>query len=82
MGKKRNLGKPLAESEHTGFDYSQSQRQFNKGQKKKFGNLKKEFKEGKTTEEKIDSFNKGMIKTNAGIVGGGLLYAAIKKING
>ena len=32
MGKKRNLGKPLAESEHTGFDYSQSQRQFDKSQ--------------------------------------------------
>jgi len=82
MGKKRNLGKPLAESEHTGFDYSQSQRQFNKGQKEKFGNLKKGIKERKTTEEKIDSFNRGMIKGNAVGVGGGLLYAAIKKING
>ena len=36
MGKKRNLGKPLAESEHTGFDYSQSQKKFDKGQKKKY----------------------------------------------
>ena len=40
MGKKRNLGKPLAESEHTGFDYSQSQKKFDKNQKEKFGDLR------------------------------------------
>jgi len=75
MGKKRNLGKPLSESEHTGFDYSQSQRKFNKKQKEKFGDLR-------STDQKFNDFNKKMIKTNAAIIGGGLLHGLIKKING
>jgi hypothetical protein len=75
--KRRNLSKPLSPSE---FDYSLSQRQFDKKQKKKYGNLKKGIKERKTTEEKIDKFNKGMIKTNAAIIAGGLTYALKKRI--
>lgn len=75
MGKKRNLGKPLAESDHTGFDYSQSQKKFDKGQKKKYGDVK-------STDQKFNDFNKGMFKTSAGIMAAGLAQAAIKKING
>lgn len=75
MGKKRNLGKPLAESEHTGFDYSQSQRQFDKSQKKKYGDVK-------STDQKVNDFNKGMFKVSATGVGAGLVHGLIKKING
>jgi hypothetical protein len=68
--KRRNLSKPLSPSE---FDYSLSQRQFDKKQKKKYGQIK-------STSQKIDKFNKGMIKTNAAIIAGGLTYALKKRI--